>query len=278
MAGSAGRGGAGGSFICVFNGTSHALGTTFPDSDGCNSCSCTSNGIACTARACAPDAGSDGPSDGPSDGGVCSYGGMTYSPGSTFPSPDGCNQCTCGSTGLVSCTKVNCQPPQDGGSCALPEVYAYGDIGGHISYQDHVVIGTTGYMYSRVPSGPTQEPATCAPPLPACNTPNAIDLADINRDLADPDVQAALQAALHRPLPALYGVDMRPSDGTVFLVPAIERRQHSGRLGLPGQLVVVHADPRRHHQAGRRPARAGSAAAEGSRLQRPSYLTRPLAP
>ena len=79
------------------------------------------------------------------------------------------------------------------------------------------MIGTMTYMYSRIPTGPTQEPVTCAPPLPACNAPSAIDLADINRDLADPDVQAALQAALHRPTPPLYGVDMRPSDGTVFL-------------------------------------------------------------
>jgi hypothetical protein len=32
------------------------VGDTFPSPDGCNSCSCTADGIACTTKACAPKA------------------------------------------------------------------------------------------------------------------------------------------------------------------------------------------------------------------------------
>ena len=39
---------------------------------------------------------------------VCSYGGATYNPGDSFPSTDGCNTCSCGTTGSVGCTKKAC--------------------------------------------------------------------------------------------------------------------------------------------------------------------------
>ncbi len=40
-------------------------------------------------------------------GGKCSYNGVTYASGSTFPAGDGCNSCRC-SDGMVSCTKLAC--------------------------------------------------------------------------------------------------------------------------------------------------------------------------
>jgi len=39
---------------------------------------------------------------------TCSYDGETYSPGDSFPSTDGCNTCSCSSTGNVGCTKRAC--------------------------------------------------------------------------------------------------------------------------------------------------------------------------
>jgi hypothetical protein len=39
---------------------------------------------------------------------TCSYGGNTYSPGASFPSTDACNTCSCGTTGIVGCTKRAC--------------------------------------------------------------------------------------------------------------------------------------------------------------------------
>lgn len=41
---------------CVVDGVVHELGEVFPAGDGCNTCSCTPDGVACTERAC-PDAG-----------------------------------------------------------------------------------------------------------------------------------------------------------------------------------------------------------------------------
>ena len=52
-------GGAGGS--CAYAGTNHPIGTKFPSTDGCNNCTCTVSGIACTDAACPPDAGVDAP-------------------------------------------------------------------------------------------------------------------------------------------------------------------------------------------------------------------------
>src|SRR5262245_17736877 len=73
--GGAGRGGTGGRspVDCVFQGQSYPVGSTF--SDGCNTCSCTTDGVACTARACPPVGGSGGnpgaggAAGGPSKGG-----------------------------------------------------------------------------------------------------------------------------------------------------------------------------------------------------------------
>ncbi|MEO8180576.1 MAG: Kazal-type serine protease inhibitor domain-containing protein [Deltaproteobacteria bacterium] len=48
-----GTGGGGSSSGCVVDGEEHAVGESFPSADGCNTCSCSSNGqVACTLRAC----------------------------------------------------------------------------------------------------------------------------------------------------------------------------------------------------------------------------------
>jgi hypothetical protein len=55
-AGTTGSGGTGGG-TCTFGSMTYPAGTTFPDLDGCNTCTCTAGGqIACTDRACPPDA------------------------------------------------------------------------------------------------------------------------------------------------------------------------------------------------------------------------------
>lgn len=58
-AGTGGRGGTGGG--CVLGGVTYPPGPV-PSGDNCNTCACTAGGqIACTARACPPDAGEPGP-------------------------------------------------------------------------------------------------------------------------------------------------------------------------------------------------------------------------
>jgi len=47
----------GGDPSCEYQGQTHARGDIFPAGDGCNTCSCTDQGVECTLLACVPDAG-----------------------------------------------------------------------------------------------------------------------------------------------------------------------------------------------------------------------------
>jgi hypothetical protein len=116
MASLAGCGGGGAGFgTCRQGGKTYQVGTTFKDSDGCNTCECRTDGIACTEMACLWDSGlpqADAPApppEGPS-GPVtptCTYNGQMYPAGATFPSTDGCNTCEC-LLQEVACTLKAC--------------------------------------------------------------------------------------------------------------------------------------------------------------------------
>jgi hypothetical protein len=57
-------------------------------------------------------------------GGGCSYNGMHYAEGESFPAGDGCNTCSCDASGSVGCTEIGCD------SCVSLEseyVAAYGE-------------------------------------------------------------------------------------------------------------------------------------------------------
>lgn len=119
---------------CEYDGVSYEVGDSFPANDGCNTCSCTEDGVACTEMACEPpvcvydgqiySAGESVPSGDScnscfcmDDGSVactgiacdiCDYNGQIYTAGQSFPSTDGCNTCTCEPGGLVACTEIAC--------------------------------------------------------------------------------------------------------------------------------------------------------------------------
>jgi hypothetical protein len=82
----------GGSGDCEYGGKVYNVGDGFPSTDGCNSCSCEEEGVACTLMACA-------------DG--CEYDGKHYGYGDSFDSTDGCNTCSCSEEG-VACTEMAC--------------------------------------------------------------------------------------------------------------------------------------------------------------------------
>lgn len=95
-----------GAQTCDYLGKPYPVGSSFPSSDGCSTCSCQAGGeVACIQRACF-DAGVDGPT-------VCDYAGLRYAAGAAFPATDGCNTCSCSASG-VACTKKACVP--DAGS------------------------------------------------------------------------------------------------------------------------------------------------------------------
>jgi Pacifastin inhibitor (LCMII) len=92
------------------------VGSMAKASDGCNACTCSQSGQwACTTLACAaPDGGGDS-TVGPSSV-SCVYNGVSYRPGDTFASIDGCNSCTCAQSGQVACTLIACAPGPDAAS------------------------------------------------------------------------------------------------------------------------------------------------------------------
>ncbi|WP_437964736.1 hypothetical protein WMF04_34390 [Sorangium sp. So ce260] len=140
---------------CEHNGVEYSPGDTFPDDDGCNSCSCTEDGsVACTLMACIDGCTSNGVTHAPGevfpagcntcvcmkDGTVvctqiwcevsCTYDGRDYAPGDSFPASDGCNTCTCdpSGSGEVGCTEIACHGcEQDGIGHAVGASFPSGD-------------------------------------------------------------------------------------------------------------------------------------------------------
>ena len=78
-------------------------GEQMPSEDGCNTCTCTDGGWACTEKACGDPTGdpTGDPSGDPSgDPPVCED-------GDSKPADDGCNNCTC-YDGQWACTEIAC--------------------------------------------------------------------------------------------------------------------------------------------------------------------------
>ncbi len=87
--------------MCVHEGKLYQPGESF--AIDCNSCTCTGGDFACTTKGCVNG---------------CFHDGEVHPHGSTFPAGDGCNTCSCGANGSVSCTLAACG---GSGSCV------YGD-------------------------------------------------------------------------------------------------------------------------------------------------------
>ena len=107
----AGCGGGGGEGTCGYGGKTYTVGTTFDDTDGCNTCECRADGVACTLMACLGDGGFSRPDAGPDSSAeqTCTYSGKTYPYGVTFISADGCNECWCmGGQPTAFCTLAAC--------------------------------------------------------------------------------------------------------------------------------------------------------------------------
>ncbi len=112
--------------------------------------------------------------------------------------------------------------PSDSGDaptadCDLPALYTFGYNGGDVAFTDESTL-TPPASYRRtrehlgVPEPPP--PLSCMPALPACGDTGQIDVSDIVRDFADPDVVQAMAMVT----PPLYGLDQRPVDGAMFQI------------------------------------------------------------
>jgi hypothetical protein len=121
----------------------------------------------------------------------------------------GCSLCNC-RNGVVGFYIGGTCPR----TCEMDTTYRYGDTGGLVPFEDTSTLAPTlSYTRARtsfVPDGGSD--ASCAPPLPACDSGVGFDVERIMRAIADDDVQVALAMTT----PPLFGADTRPVDGTVF--------------------------------------------------------------
>jgi len=99
----------------------------------------------------------------------------------------------------------------DGGACSFSATYTFYDDGGLREFFDVVTLAPPRYE-TVVRNNGTNDAGVCALELPCASTPD-VGVAAIEAAIANPDVQAALA----KPAGLLYGVDTRPSDGSVFV-------------------------------------------------------------
>jgi hypothetical protein len=179
---------------CTYAGSVHASGATFPAGDGCNTCSCDAHStVICTRSVCLDGggAGAGGAAGGPGGGaGISGAGGGA------------------GASGIAI----------DGGPfrCSFDATYTVGSVGGLSAWTDVATLGypstltlTRTWVTDAAPVS-----RSCSPALPPCEPGIRPSVNDIIYDLEDPDVQAGFAA----PAPALFGMDSRPADGTVYQI------------------------------------------------------------
>jgi len=127
-------------------------------------------------------------------------------------------------------------PDGGGGTCDFHGSYQYGAIGGRRATVDRSFLAPGNqYMHVRTALVAGSGAAVaCSPPMPPCGADDVITAYDVEvHDLPAADVQDALAQGT----PPLFGVDTRPSDGSVF-----EFSRADGRGFLVGE-PCVDADP-----------------------------------
>ena len=140
--------------------------------------------------------------------------------------PSTCGNCP-GGTGTQPDTGL----PFDGGggTCDFHGSYEYGAIGGRRTTVDRSFL-SPGNQYTHTRTALVADAGaalSCSPPMPSCGSLDVITAYDVEvHDLPAADVQEALAQAT----PPLYGLDTRPSDGSVF-----EFKRADGRGFLVGE-------------------------------------------
>jgi len=120
-------------------------------------------------------------------------------------------------------------PDGDAGTCDFHGAYEYGAIGGRRAAVDRSFL-SPGNQYTHTRTALLADAGaalSCSPAMPSCGASDVITAYDIEvHDLPLADVQDALAQAA----PPLYGLDTRPSDGSVF-----EFKRADGRGFLVGE-------------------------------------------
>lgn len=99
--------------------------------------------------------------------------------------------------------------------CSFDATYSYGFTGGLVFSDVLTTLAPpTSYRHTTTFRNVADPPAplSCTPALPTCGDSARLDVSDIARDLADPNVVHAMAMGT----PPIYGVDPRPTDGAIF--------------------------------------------------------------
>jgi hypothetical protein len=205
--------------VCFYAGVSYAAQDRFTSIDGCNTCTCASDGaVGCTTRACVeggvPEGGaSDGARESVEGGSEVSRDGMSTADGTPA---DGAAETT-------------------PGVCSLETSYRFFDDGGLRAFYDDSRIApprTHTLTRKNMTNNTTVE---CGYEIP-CDPGNAVDLPSIQKAIAHPDVQEALAKAMQ----PHYGSDPRPVDGTVWVFERADGRGFSlGGGNVPAGLRAL---------------------------------------
>ena len=200
-----------------------------------------SGGAICAGSPCPPNPGPCGGSGQP----CCANGGIPFCTAPDTACVSYMNICMALPSSSTDAARVDAplapdgspadgRPAADVGSadgCTLPTTLTFGHFGGTVLFQYANQLDTSGIVIvTRVPvRGGYSDGGvlSCSWALPACGTPGAVTLATIAADLADADVQAAFAADAT----PLYGIDERPSDGSIFSITRADG--HTILVGVP---------------------------------------------
>ena len=195
---------------CRYDGRDHAVGDGFPSADGCNTCSCTSTGVACTLRACLPDG--NGTLDANGDAGATDDHDATVTTDATdmrTPPPDGGGDRSDGAS--IDGTATS--------SCTLDRSYTFWEDGGFVAYADRSTLTPPRTHTVSRDHFRNALPNTCNRELACSGTPG-VDLAELAQALGNADVVAALSMSTK----PFYGTDTRPADGSIFIFERDDQR------------------------------------------------------
>ncbi|HEY4011918.1 MAG TPA: hypothetical protein VGM06_01160 [Polyangiaceae bacterium] len=143
----------------------------------------------------------------------------------------------------------------DGETCSLDITYAYGTNGGNVASRDRTTLTPpAAYLLTRTRDGGDSGPMSraCSATIGGCGEgiPQPSELAVLLADFHAVDVEAAF-AAGNTGAPVLFGVDMRPVDGQVFVVERGDGRAFavgsacggaSGCVPVPAGVATLVAD------------------------------------
>lgn len=112
--------------------------------------------------------------------------------------------------------------------CSLDARYGFGSSGGlSLSRDQYLLIPPDTFRVNRSYRFGQAE-TICTTTVPACSTPDRIDLGELRAALDHPDVRDAWEATV----PTVHGADFRPVDGGIWAMQREDALGHSARVLL----------------------------------------------